>query len=562
MSRKNKTSRKFVFISNIKINVRIALFCLFSLLPSIVLLVTMMYIITTDEMKKKAEFEQTIIAASEQYINTSIENVVSVAKTFYTNSALYDFVNIEYGSPEEYYDAFYKLNSSKYLVIADNDNIRAFTIYTANNTVLSGGNISRLDTVKNEKWYQEFSKLGKDMILYCDADKRTLSFINKLNYYSIDTGECIIKLDINSNTIQDCFASLEYKGKIYVMSGGSLLYSNDSSADTSNTSITSSYSCFTKNYYTAAMEYYACTDNRRIVEIISDNGFYLLPFLCLYVISVLFTYLLMRDVSTRITRLSDSYEKNGRFTGFDTESCGTDEIGGLYKSCGEISYQLDTVVREGVKLSELLNNYIDDNNALMLNTLNLDAAFYYGLIMHPELEEAVIAADGNHLISLKRETEAAKSFLTHNKHTDDKPVRLTVSDDNNISDELFVPPFSLALILVDIATHAVSDSDETELSLTVGMEEKNCSITISYEGANISSGRLLKLRAIFEKESENYTWNFTPNYKYNSYFRLKQYYKDDISALLSSSGGFKISLLIRADAMRIDDNSTNIFIKE
>ena len=140
--KKYKKKNKGNLISNIKINTKLILiFLIFVLSLSFVFIIMIRDLSKSDEKYKK-EMEETTISAVEQYINTSIDNVVSIANTLYTNSTLYEFLNKNYDTSTEYYDAFYQIKKNNSLSVAESQNITKYTIYTENKTILSGGNFS------------------------------------------------------------------------------------------------------------------------------------------------------------------------------------------------------------------------------------------------------------------------------------------------------------------------------------------------------------------------------------------------------------------------------------
>ena len=74
---------------------------------------------TQNEMEKSAN-------AVEYAIRQHLEYPVKVAHNLYKSQVMEDFLNKEYGSPEEYYDAFYRLKSS--LIFDSNIGIEGGTL--------------------------------------------------------------------------------------------------------------------------------------------------------------------------------------------------------------------------------------------------------------------------------------------------------------------------------------------------------------------------------------------------------------------------------------------------
>ena len=202
--KKYKKKNKGNLISNIKINTKLILiFLIFVLSLSFVFIIMIRDLSKSDEKYKK-EMEETTISAVEQYINTSIDNVVSIANTLYTNSTLYEFLNKNYDTSTEYYDAFYQIKKNNSLSVAESQNITKYTIYTENKTILSGGNFSS-SLNSSEEWYNYFVKANKPMIIYCDQQENKMSLIRKLDFYTLNSGNCYLKIDINLNLMHDYF---------------------------------------------------------------------------------------------------------------------------------------------------------------------------------------------------------------------------------------------------------------------------------------------------------------------------------------------------------------------
>ena len=196
--------------------------------------------LSKSDEKYKKEMEETTISAVEQYINTSIDNVVSIANTLYTNSTLYEFLNKNYDTSTEYYDAFYQIKKNNSLSVAESQNITKYTIYTENKTILSGGNFSS-SLNSSEEWYNYFIKANKPMIIYCDQQENKMSLIRKLDFYTLNSGNCYLKIDINLNLMHDYFNNINFNGKLLIMNGGFIIYSNLDDNSMENLKITTEY---------------------------------------------------------------------------------------------------------------------------------------------------------------------------------------------------------------------------------------------------------------------------------------------------------------------------------
>ena len=90
--------KKIGFISDMRADTRFLIIFISVIISICVAVVSAIVLVSTNHEDEKLQSEQTIIAASEQYIDTSIENIVAIAKTVYTNNTLYDFLNVVYAT--------------------------------------------------------------------------------------------------------------------------------------------------------------------------------------------------------------------------------------------------------------------------------------------------------------------------------------------------------------------------------------------------------------------------------------------------------------------------------
>lgn len=548
MKQKEKTTSRVLtkrhFLSNIKMNVRLLFVCLFALLPSMLLFATLINRFSTAEENRKFQTEQTITAVAEQYVDTSVENIVSIAKTIYTNSVLYNFLNTNYASTAAYYDAFYVLQNSNSLIISDNSNIQSFTVYTDNKTILNGGNIGSLSNVKDQPWYLDFERLNKNMILYCDTETGTLSLIRKLDYYTVETGDCIMKIDFNGTPLQSYFENLSFDGDIYVMSDGILLYSNISNLQNADVKIDSSYSCFTKNYYTVEIEYYARANQETIPGLLRKNLPFSVPFLLVYFAAIFLTYLLMHNVSVRVNRLSKCYTSYGDFTNLNNVQAGKDEIGQLYNSCIDLSYQLDRMLHEGTALTEKLDSCKQDNDTLLMQALHQDAllSYYNGYRSGSPLP----LPDPQMPVPLSEELQRLRDCMQFRQVAagGSFSFRMETEDPGQTT----ILPLSLVMVADDMINLAQEEARTISLHVSVFFNDKNCIITIRNSESEAAASRLLKFRAIFESERETESWSFTPKHKYNPYLRLKKFYQNQLECSIDTDPALCLTFVLTPPA--------------
>ncbi len=518
-------------------NKLISIFIL-ALIPAIIFFLIMIYNISISDNQKKDSTEQTLVNATERYVNIAIENIVSIAKTIYINSALYDFLNTEYESTMDYYDAFHDLDKSNSLIIAENTNIKKYTIYTDNKTILNGGNISSLANVKNENWYTEFINSKKTMILYCDDEN--FSLIRKLDYYKINTGDCYLKIDFNTTSLQDVFYNLDFDGNLYVMSGGTLLYSNVDSATSETVNITSDYSCYTKNYYTVELQYYVCANQNSVQTIDIYFLIYMIPVIILYVISVVASKQIIGSVSSRIKKLNSNYVQNHSFKGLEDSSYEKDEIGELYKNCINLSENYAQKNLEYQKCSKALELSKENYKKIFSQILESDFNVTILKKYHPFIKDKT-----EDFTPLNNEIEIMKEIFTDKNN-------IIISQKDDIPEQLFIKSFILPAIIDEIVENDLKNTD-TKLFVNINYDNEFLTVSLNHNCDSVKSSRILKLLAIFEDNFYD-GLTFKPQYIYNPYIFLKQIYGENLIASADCKNGFNLLLKISVNSMKAGVN--------
>ncbi len=532
--KKYKKKNKGNLISNIKINTKLILiFLIFILSLSFVFIIMIRDLSKSDEKYKK-EMEETTISAVEQYINTSIDNVVSIANTLYTNSTLYEFLNKNYDTSTEYYDAFYQIKKNNSLSVAESQNITKYTIYTENKTILSGGNFnSSLNS--SEEWYNYFVKANKPMIIYCDQQENKMSLIRKLDFYTLNSGNCYLKIDINLNLMHDYFNNINFNGKLLIMNGGFIIYSNLDDNSMENLKITTEYNCYTKNYYTADIEYYSCANKTTFSDTVSDNIAIIIPFLIAIVISLILSYLIVHNIVARINKLNTMLLFNSK-TNFSTkENFGNDEIGELYKKCCILNDRMEQKKKDYYACNNLLNKRNKETETILLQALHLDVYMKYQNTN--VIKSTKFDIQTPH--PLKNELNILKEMINSSNYN----CEFNLPNDNEISDSFNILPLSVSFVIINLINDC---TDETmhKISMDCVEDDKNKIINISGTQP-IESRKLLKLQAIFENKSSRDIYSFQSNYEYNIYIRIKEFYKSSISFFVKSNDeGFKLTFIL------------------
>lgn len=230
------------------------LFLLCVLLP---LVVTDGFIIynfsTINTTKQKHELSE-YAEAVEYYIKSRLEYPTSTARVLSHNNVINNLLNTEYKSSEEYYDSIQEFK--KNTIFGSNMGLdkATLTIYADNDTIINGGEFSKLSSIKNEKWYEyidnknensqsEYEKgeseiapksnISTRLLFYYDHDetkrkisKRKVLFLSRLNMYSWSGCEKVLKIEMEYNSFVEGINKLGLDCDVYLCKGNKLLISN------------------------------------------------------------------------------------------------------------------------------------------------------------------------------------------------------------------------------------------------------------------------------------------------------------------------------------------------
>ena len=476
---------------------------------------------------KYDQMEKSVISATEQVTMIGIESAVSIAKNIYTNEPVYDFLNKKYSSSSEYFEAYYPLLENTALNTADTNIVKKCTIYTSNPTILPGSILDNIDSVKEEEWYKTMQNYNKPTVLYIDHRNGAMTLVRKLDYITLDTGESYLCLKLNNDFLKDFAGSLDFEGQFYIMSGGSLIYSNNEKISSiSDITITPDFECMKRNYYTVDIEYYSCADKKGVVALLLENKI-LLP--CLIAILILFNLavvVMASGIIRRIRPVVSEFSEKGSISNLEKGVNGTDEIGKLLDVCSEVSARLTKQGSDYIESSASLMQKSDEFNSLFTTAMRIDAELAVitklPYLHAKRIEDNILLSDESELIEKTAEKFGAVFEKSGTEET-----------------KLFVPAYSFVLVARDIFTNYKD--------VTVNITSSENEAEITFESDNmISSSDKLKLNAIFEDDNISSEYCFDKYYRFNPYLRIKHCLKSNVEIEINSKDHLMIMFRIHS----------------
>lgn len=478
-----------------------------TLLLSLVIIIglfwtAMMRTVRRTQQEKFEHMQKTAVTAAEQIMNMSVETAVSIAKNIYTNEAIYEFLNTRYESASSYYETYYPLQQNTAMNLAETNIVKRCTIYTENPTVLTGGNIQKLEPFKESYWFQSFQKMGKPTILCINPETSSLVLVRKLDYRSLETGDSYVCLEMNRAIMSQFVENLGFEGKLYVISGSDLLYSSlDTVKTVDEVDITQNFECLTRNYYTVDIEFYSYAERSSYGEFFVENQWILLGLGLSLVLIFVFCFSLFLSIRSRISPVLRQYAATGEIRILKKGKNGRDEIGQLLDVCSEMANHIASEGDASKQNSESLMRQSSAYNSLFLTAMRQDAEL---TVLHqlPDLK----LEKNDQLIPLQEEAELLKKIaakLGAHYECDDFP-----------EGSWMVPAYSFVLIANEIFRRYIDPS------VTITFLDDTA--FIAFESPKTPKALdILKIRAIFEDSKISEVYDFDRSYRFNPYMRLK-----------------------------------------
>lgn len=184
------------------------------------------------QVKRKHSMEN--MASAVQYnITSKVENIAGTAKKIYLNKYIERFLEKNFDSTLDYVTSYQSFMKDTLLENIWEDTT-LMTMYADNDSIVNGGMFSKIDSVKDTKWYKCLQESGKNEILYLYFDegripsseqKRRLVFVKKLNYF-LRSNEKVLKVELDYTGMVQSLINMHYDAPIYICQGNTVMMSN------------------------------------------------------------------------------------------------------------------------------------------------------------------------------------------------------------------------------------------------------------------------------------------------------------------------------------------------
>ncbi len=334
-------------------------FCV--LVPLIVTDGVILYsLLRTEQAAQQHEMENQ--ASSVRYsISSFVENSAIMAKSFYMNDYVREFLNTHYESSLDYVIAYQKFMRNSLLGSSLGVDNTKITICADNESIVNGGGFLRLSEVEDTPWYRYLQESSLNQVLlfyYDDLDvpykkaERKVLFLQKLNRFLRDDTEKLLKIEINYGSLERNIRNLNYENPIYICRGDELLFSN-----VGPNNVGQPFKPFTladqvgyqKDFVLYGEQLSICIlyEKFNLFKVLQDN----IPMLVLLLlINIVLPWILMREigksVTLRIAKLNQVFEQVDQDTLTKISDVdGKDEIGSMMENYNRMADRMNGLIQ-------------------------------------------------------------------------------------------------------------------------------------------------------------------------------------------------------------------------
>lgn len=187
-----------------------------------------------EKIQKQHEMEN-LASAVQYHISGVFESAASMADAINLSSHIEEFLNAEFETPLDYVVAYQDFMNNSFFRNSMSVSNTKVTMYADNETIVNGGEVGRISTIRDTPWYQALSEDDRDAMLmfYYDdwqspavAAKRKILFLRKMNLVTKRGCEKIIKIEIDYSKVIRDIDGMNYESPVYIVKDGKILLSN------------------------------------------------------------------------------------------------------------------------------------------------------------------------------------------------------------------------------------------------------------------------------------------------------------------------------------------------
>ena len=526
------------------------------LVPLIITDSVVLYIVGGME-RERERHEMANIANSVSYnINSMVDNAGEIAKSIYTNKSVNSFLEKEYDSSSEYYGAYRDFFQNTILENVLGMNQITFTMYTDNDTVIRGGKIDNMTSLKKTKAYEDWLERGENEGFfftyersgYANSYQRKIVLLQNLDFFQSEH-EQMLKIEFDYNNMMRMLRKMKFDNQVFVCEGDNILLSNGSFGG-----VGKDFEQMTvkqKQGYKQSVTIHGADLDIYVLKSDSSIGSAVMHFLpelaFLVLINVILpmgmVILLNRSFTKRISGLSKVFQSvNSEHLVMMVHENGKDEIGSMIRNYNcmvkRTNELIQTVYKNKLKEQEIL---VGRKNAELLALQSqINPHFLFNALesirMRSILKKEEETADmveklaimqrqyvdwGNDSVRIEQELEFVKAYLSLQKYRFGERLNYSIE----VEDEcmgLQIPKLTVVTFMENACVHGIeSKASPGWIFVRIYQKKEELWIEIEDTGSGMEAEQIRKL----EEDMQNVDIEMLKNKKsvgmLNACLRLK-----------------------------------------
>ena len=582
-------------INNLKIRNKLAIIYVFCvLIPVIVTNWVVLSAIKSNVRNQEAIRMQNVMDRIKYNIQSEVEGCISIASNLCTDKVINQFLIRDYTSNLEYFSDYKTtLQNNVLRYYYNSQKINQIILYTDNATIINGGSFWRIDTILGTEWYKEFVHSGKDIYLatYYDEKKkylgiqsapRTISLIQKLDYFDTGVMEKFVKIDLQYTAIKNEILNEKIDGDIYICNKEYVLFSNqiaenERKAFLPQSELDINQATYQDNFRVASDEWtiYIMPMKIGIGKMIkeSEQMVWYLIMINLLLPTIIIT-LISKSFSGRI-KLMELYFEKVKQEEFQLieGSVGEDEIGDLIKSYNVMVLKIKELIevvfkknaekqaselsRKGAELKALQSQV---NPHFMFNTLE-------SIRMRSLLKEENETADviealsqilrkslswNNDYICIEEEIVFVQQYANIQKYRFGDKISFSFYVMEGC-EKIKIPKLSILTFVENACIHGIEGISKSGIiSVAITKDEENVFIEISDSGCGMSEGKLRLLREVLKDPNINKLSECKSTGMLNALIRMNLYCENTLVFDIDSELGQGTDIMIQMPLGKIE----------
>lgn len=591
-------------INNFRIRNKLLLiyiFCVF--IPILSTDAIILQTVNNNSKKEKEKELQYAIERVEYNLREKVNGCILFTHNTYSDPSLNDFLNKKYINYMSYYDDYYKiLRNNSFSYDYNNGILSKVQIFADNETILNGGKIAKIDSIKDTEWYNAFMENGESVFLYTYFDEskrnvpgsgttRTISIIRRLDNFGKSDIDKLLKIDIDYNLMLRDVLNEKVDAKIYVRNKKYILFTNIPDENSMKEyapaeSIIISQGTLSKTFRIGNQEWEVLinSEDTAFWTVIFEYKGLLMLIIFNLIIPTLLIFFVGKSISKRLTLVSTHIDlvKKEKFEEiFCTE--GEDEIGKLIKSYNRMVKRIRNLIevvlkkneeKQALELSkkqaELKAVQSQVNPHFLFNTLE---TIRMRSLIKGENETADIIGElavlfrksmnwGSDFITIEEEMSFVEKYINIQRYRFGDKIKFFHYIMEGC-EKYLVPKLVIGTFIENACIHGIeSTANDGIISLTITKNAETLNIEVSDNGRGFDKENLLKINRMLEHADSKMLNEAKSTGILNSFLRLKMYCDGNISFNIESELENGTDIMIQIPLSYVDGKQIQNEISE